>query len=65
MTVGMILEITFITGDTEVIIRNENENTIAKGSWYIEEIQALVCEVVESFSWYSDDSIVINIRGNA
>lgn len=65
MTVGMILEITFITGDTEVIIRDENENTIAKGSWYIEEIQALACEVVESFSWYSDDSIVINIRGNA
>lgn len=62
MTVGMILENTFIEADTQVYIRDKDMKVVAEGNWYLDCIQEHVTEDAESFTWQDDDKVFIDLK---
>ena len=62
MTVGMILENTFVEADTQVYIRDKDMNVIASGNWYVDEVQSYVTDEAESFTWQDDDKVFIDLK---
>ncbi len=63
MKIYDVLKLGIIKDDTEVYIRDENFNVLAKGNWYEDHILDYTIETypVESFTWEDDNKIYIDI----
>ncbi len=63
MTVEKINEMGLIDDNTEIIIRQgEGFATLARGSWYQDDILAYSGHEVESFTWEDDNRIYIDVK---
>lgn len=63
MTVEEIFSMGLVNDNTIVYIRQgEGFHTLARGSWYNDEILAYEEHKVESFTWQDDNRIYIDIH---
>ncbi len=63
MKIYDVLKLGIIKDDTEVYIRDENFNVLAKGNWYEDHILDYIIDIhpIRSFTWQDDNKIYIDI----
>lgn len=51
-----------IDDDTIVILRNKTRKTITRGHWYNDQILDHSEDPVETFTWYDDNTVHIDVK---
>jgi len=63
MIVKKILKILeFVDDDTTVILRNKTKHTIIRGYWFSDRILDHCEDPVETFTWYEDNTVHIDLK---